>query len=186
MEPKSAQQQPISIKQWAAQTHPYGLGIILGVGRGTFAIDLLQTWSTSPGLYLCDPYIHIWKGYDEPENLSDKDHQLLFEDLRNRLQPYQNRYSIVRDFSNSFAITYKQTPGSPPTSLVYVDTIPQYDTIKRDLEDWWPTIGMGGVLSGPNYDRDAVRKAVHDFAREQGNKPVQLFTEPGTWFILKQ
>merc|ERR1712216_792502 len=155
----------------------YGLGIILGVGpRGSFALELLNEWRSSPGLYLCDPFIHIWKGYDEPENLSDKDHQLLFEDLRNRLAMFEGKYSLVRDFSSSFAVTYKGTPGSPPTSLVYVDTNPSYQNIYRDLEDWFPTLGPNGVIGGPNYQRDSVRQAVQDFAAK-GGLQVQLFSD---------
>lgn len=188
-EAKSAQSVQMSVSQYVANNHPYGIGIILGVGRGNLALQLLQTWQTSPGLYLCDPYIHIWRGYDSPDNLSDKDHQMVFENLRNQLQPYQNRYSIVRDFSNAFAITYKQTPGSPPTSLVWVDTMPTYVSITRDLTDWYTTLAPNGVIAGPSYETNEVRKAVHDFARSVG-KQVQLFgadMDPtGVWFIMKQ
>ena len=62
---------------------PRGLGLLLGVGKGFFALHLLQYWKESGGLYLIDPYIHVWKGYQDPENLSDKEHQLTFENLRN-------------------------------------------------------------------------------------------------------
>jgi len=158
---------------------------VLGVGKNPFSVELLQQWTTSPGLYLVDPFIHIWKGYDEPDwNLSDKDHQMVFEDLRTKLQPYQNKYSLVRDFSTSFAVTYKQTPGSPPTSLVFLDANPSYDSVKRDIEDWWPTLTSGGILAGSLYDRPSVRKAVHEHARLH-NLKVGLFLEPNTWFVLK-
>merc|ERR1712216_770978 len=160
----------------------YGLGIILGVGpRGSFALELLNEWRSSPGLYLCDPFIHIWKGYDEPENLSDKDHQLLFEDLRNRLAMFEGKYSLVRDFSSSFAVTYKGTPGSPPPSMVFIDTNPEYNAIKRDIADWWPTVAQSGILAGANYHRPDVKRAVHEFAQQQ-QAQVQLFLEPNTWF----
>merc|ERR550537_1306843 len=59
------------IGQLMMQVAPNGLGIVLGVGRGDFALRLLRDWRTSPGLYLCDPYIHIWKGYDDPNHSYD-------------------------------------------------------------------------------------------------------------------
>ena len=67
---------------------------------------------------------------------------------------------------------------------MYVDTIPSHESVLRDMRDWWPTLGQGAIIAGPNYEKDGVRKAVHDFARAEG-KSVQLFQEPGTWFIIK-
>lgn len=30
--------------------------------------------------YLVDPFIHQWRGYDDPANLQDNEHQMVFED----------------------------------------------------------------------------------------------------------
>merc|ERR1719408_949162 len=79
---------------------PRGLGVVLGVGRGDFALRLLADWASSQGLYLVDPFIHIWRGYNDPANIPDRDHQVLFEDLRNRLAPFEGRHVLVRDFSH--------------------------------------------------------------------------------------
>merc|ERR1719247_700647 len=92
---------------------PRGLGVILGVGKGDFALRLLSDWGSSQGMYLVDPFIHIWRGYDGPENLSDREHQMVFEELRNRLVPFEGRYVLVRDFSHSFAAMYQQGGNTP-------------------------------------------------------------------------
>lgn len=89
--PADVQRQNFSILDFLMSRHPRGIGIILGVGRNPFALDLLQNWHTSPGLYLVDPFVHIHQGYDEPENLSDWDHQRVFEDLRNKIHRFEGR-----------------------------------------------------------------------------------------------
>jgi len=33
-----------------------------------------------PCRYLVDPFIHQWRGYDDPANLQDNEHQMVFED----------------------------------------------------------------------------------------------------------
>mmetsp|Transcript_87310 Transcript_87310/g.151130 ORF Transcript_87310/g.151130 Transcript_87310/m.151130 type:complete len:428 (+) Transcript_87310:125-1408(+) len=172
---------------------PRGLGVVLGVGRGDFALRLLGDWGSAQGLYLVDPFIHIWRGYDDPSNLNDRDHQLVFEDLRNRLAPFEGRYVLVRDFSYSFAEVYHkggQTPGPP--SFVYVDANHAEQAVSRDLELWWPLLAPGGILAGSTYTDDAdgrirVRSSVDRFASRYGAKVYLTHDDvPPSWFIFKQ
>lgn len=163
-----------------------GLGVVLGVGHGDFALRLLAEWTVSQGVYLVDPYIHTWRGYDDPANVDDRQHQLIYEDLRNRLVQYEGRYVLVRDFSHSFAETYYrggQTPGPP--SFVYVDANPAEEAITRDLELWWQLLASGGILAGGSY-ADTVRSVVDRFATKQS---LQVYTTQDdatpSWFFLK-
>jgi len=165
---------------------PRGLGVILGVGRGDVALRLLADWTVSQGIYLVDPYIHVWRGYDDPANVDDRQHQLIYEDLRNRLVQFEGRYVLVRDFSHSFAETYSrggQTPGSP--TFVYVDANPAEEAVTRDLELWWQLLASGGILAGGSYS-DMVRSAVDRFATKQG---LQVYTTQSdalpSWFFFK-
>lgn len=171
---------------------PRGLGVVLGVGRGEFALRLLGDWGSAQGLYLVDPFIHIWRGYEDPANLNDRDHQLVFEDLRNRLAPFEGRYVLVRDFSHSFAEVYHRggnTPG-PPT-FVYVDANHAEQAVSRDLELWWPLLAPGGILAGSTYTDDAdgrirVKSSVDRFATRHGAKVYLTHDDvPASWFIFK-
>lgn len=171
---------------------PGGLGVVLGVGRGDFAMRLLNDWGTAQGIYLVDPFIHIWRGYEDPANLNDREHQMIFEDLRNRLQPYEGRYVLVRDFSHSFAETYQRGGTAPgPPSFVYVDANHAEEAVARDLELWWPLLAPGGIISGSTYVDDdrgrvKVRAAVDRFASQNGLK-VYLTQDdmPPSWMMMK-
>lgn len=74
------------------------IGIILGVGRGAFAKQLLATWR-STHVYLVDPYIHNFNDYDDLGNVDDMTNQLIFEQLRRELVPFEGKFTFVRDFS---------------------------------------------------------------------------------------
>ncbi|CAD7941175.1 unnamed protein product [Amoebophrya sp. A25] len=179
------QRHGLTLKQYLQQYLPHGLGIFLGVGRNRLPGELLREWSTSPGLYLVDPFIHIWAGYEDPANLSDGENQILFEQLQADLKPHENRYSFVRDFSHSFLVTYKGTPGSPPTSLLYVDNTQTKTAILRDLRDWWELVAQNGIAAGPQFhSKTEVKAAVEEFCRER-SLVAQVFSDNDTWFIMK-
>lgn len=80
------------------------VGVILGVGKGEFVSRLLKAWK-STFLYLVDPYIHIWRGYDEPSNVDDKTHQMIFETLRSQLVSFEGKHMFIRDFSSECMAT---------------------------------------------------------------------------------
>jgi len=171
---------------------PRGLGVVLGVGRGDFALRLLGDWASSQGVYLVDPFIYIWRGYDDPSNLNDREHQMIFEELRNRLAFFEGRYVLVRDFSHSFAETYLRganTPGLP--TFVYVDANHGEQAVSRDLELWWPLLASGGVLAGSTYADDAdgrvrVRTSVDRFASRNSLKVYLTHDDmPPSWFVFK-
>jgi hypothetical protein len=139
-----------------------------------------------------DPFIHIWRGYDDPANLADRDHQVVFEELRNQLQPYEGRYVLVRDFSHSFAEQYRRggtAPGLP--TFVYIDANHEEPAVTRDLELWWPLLAAGGVLAGSTYTDDndgqiRVRSVIDKFVSQMG---LHLFLthddQPPSWFVMK-
>mmetsp|Transcript_112434 Transcript_112434/g.223408 ORF Transcript_112434/g.223408 Transcript_112434/m.223408 type:complete len:395 (+) Transcript_112434:90-1274(+) len=172
---------------------PRGIGIVLGVGRGDFAISLLQGWPSVQGIFLIDPYIHMWKGYDDPANLDDREHQMVYEALRNRLTAFEGKYVLQRDFSHSFAETYRmggQAPGLP--TFIYVDANHAEKAVSRDLETWWPLVAPGGILAGSTYmDDDAGRIRVQSVVDKFASKNrVNVFLthddSPPSWFIVKE
>lgn len=172
---------------------PRGLGIVLGVGHGDFALRLLAGWGSAQGLYLVDPYVHIWRGYADPANVADGVHQQIFEELRNNLQQFEGRHVVVRDFSHSFAETYRSggvATGAP--TFVYIDANHVEQAVSRDLELWWPILQSGGIMAGSTYMDDArglvqVRRVVDAFVAKHGLQ-LHLTADDSpapAWFFVK-
>ena len=172
------------------QQQPRGLGVVLGVGHGEFVTELLESWNG--GLYLVDPYIHIYKGYDDPANVDDKTHQLIYERIRADLhKQYEFRHVIVRDFSHSFAEVWTKKNLPRPT-FVYVDGNHATEAVRRDLGAWWDLLAPGGVIAGSMYIDDpskriGVKGAVNTwFSQAHGGIPV--FATGGLypdWVVFK-
>lgn len=174
------------------QVQPGGLGIILGVGHGSFVLQLLNSWSG--GLYLVDPYIHIYKGYDDPANVDDKTHQWIYEQVRTELHKrFENRHVMVRDFSHSFSEVWISKSMPRPT-FVYVDNNHSEVAVKRDLEAWWDILAPGGIMAGSTYVNDApanigVKKAVDAWCSDSMHQCFVYTTANdsgrGDWIIFK-
>ena len=72
-------------------------------------------------------------------------------------------------------------PGSP--DLLFLDGGHLYDTVRRDLEAWWPKLRSGGTLAGHDYNapNPGVVQAVNEFVYAQ-----QLTLHLGvayTWWV---
>lgn len=169
---------------------PRSIGIILGVGHGEFVKHLLASdWNGA--LYLVDPYIHLTSGYNDPANVDDRTHQLIYENLRSELHTlYQYRHVFVRDFSYMFVDTWKEK-DMPAPAFVYVDNNNSEKSVLKDLGAWWNVLAPGGVIAGNMYLDDptlniGAKRAVDMFF---ANMPVQVLKTDDplqpNWIVFK-
>ena len=178
-----------SSELWSYVSSKYAnrVGVILGVGDGAYASSLLQVWKATY-IYLVDPYIHIWRGYDRAGNVDDKSHQLLYEKLRYQFTvAFEGRFMFVRDFSTEFANTYRKASGQPAPGFVFIDANPSYESVKADIAAWYPLLQPGGLMAGTMYVASdqtvGVKKAVDEFAA--GKTLRLLVIAEGFWALEK-
>merc|ERR1712228_1134800 len=166
--------------QFLEQNVGHAYGVLLGVGVGHVAMDLLKTWPAGV-LFLVDPYIHLRRGYDRDANVDDDTHQRHYEHLRNVLHDtpeVQGRYSFVREFSHAVPEVWREKNWGPSPRFIFQDANPSYGAVRADLHAWWPLLSNGGVMAGGNYSAMddgtvvGVRAAVDEFATERG---LQVF-----------
>jgi len=169
-------------------------GVLLGVGNGDKALQILQAWPRGV-LFLVDPYIHLRRGYDRPENVGDQLQQRMYEQLRFQLQgtpELQGRYSFIREFSFAVPRVWREKAFGQDPAFVFLDANPSYLAVRKDLQAWWPLLAVGGIMAGSNYTTQGdganvgVRLAVDEFAVQRG---VQVYftddAEP-VWIFIKE
>lgn len=67
--------------------------------------------------------------------------------------------------------------------LVFIDALHDHESVKRDIELWWPKVRTGGVLAGHDYNHKwpGVERAVSDsFSLME----VGVATD-SVWFVVK-
>ncbi|CAJ1409719.1 unnamed protein product [Effrenium voratum] len=183
-----------SLGAFLQQSYGAAFGVLLGVGEGARARQLLAAWPQGV-LFLVDPYIHLRRGYERPANWDDSAHQRAYDDLRNRLHDdhsVQGRYSFVREFSFSVPQIWADKKWGPSPMMVFHDANPSYGAVRTDLASWWPLLAEGGAFCGANYTAEGdgsvvgVKRAVDEFAESMG---LEVFvtddpTEPA-WILQK-
>jgi len=67
--------------------------------------------------------------------------------------------------------------------FIYIDADHKYESIKKDMNAFWPKVANGGVMAGHDFTGE-TEVAVKDFAREN-NLSQNLFRANMSWIILK-
>jgi predicted O-methyltransferase YrrM len=124
-----------------------GRGVEVGVFQGAYSAHLLSAWRGRE-LVSVDP----WEGADEAA-----------EQARRTLARFGARSVIWRSTSLEAAEQIEDAS----LDFVYIDALHDYDSVREDLEAWYPKVRGGGILAGHDYfDRGSkrVKAAVDDFA----------------------
>jgi predicted O-methyltransferase YrrM len=125
-----------------------GRGAEIGVMKGNFSAAILREW---PGreLLSVDPWEEV------PENADHARRNLAEFGERSRIMPMTSEAAarLVPDGGLDFA---------------YIDALHDYESVKRDIEAWFPKIRPGGILAGHDYPEPGVRAAVDEFFGARG------------------
>ena len=152
-----------------------GEGAEIGVAWGNFSEKILNG-SNLNKLYSIDPWVgNCYKRYFKAAN---------------KLSIFKERSEIIREASVQAATKIQ----NESLDFVYIDANHSYESVKQDLELWWPKLKKGGVFSGHDYINGqfpeglfGVKKAVDEFLEDK-NK-TKPFITPGfwpTWYFIKK
>lgn len=180
------------------------LGVEVGTQRGVFAAHILSQWPGS--LTVVDPWRHI-PGYQDTGNVSDMAQEnIRLEALARLDEAGRGRWLEMR--MPSLLAATRHGPQAN-FDFVYLDAMHDYDSVKADINSWWPHVRSGGILAGHDFIVDGwhlddepkqlafeghgtlfgVSKAVHEFTAEL-RLPLYV-TSPETdagyqsWLVVK-
>lgn len=82
-----------------------------------------------------------------------------------RLLPHAGRTKLIRLPSVEAAVLFP----AGAVDFVYIDAAHDHESVRADLEAWYPKLGPKGILAGHDFDdhpeHEGVRRAVTEFAR---------------------
>lgn len=161
-------------------------GAEIGVGDGSFALHIRTHWKGKT-LHLIDRWRHT-EGYEDVHNLSDDEFADEFLHVARTFSFIQS-VAIYRMESVEAAFLF----ADESLDWVYIDADHSYNSVKRDLEAWYPKVRHGGLFAGHDYFDGtiaegvfAVKRAVDEFAYQR--VPHVLTTNevwPKTWYWIK-
>lgn len=150
----------------------------VGTERGVFAEQFLHRWHGE--ILICvdtwSPYPHM--PYDRTPDMMMSVHLLA---------QFKYRAKLVRGESVALAPVIG---GYYRPEFVYIDGDHAYDSVKADIEAWWPHVSPGGILAGHDYmpgEHADVVRAVDEFAaaRKLTVKLTEDDCEYRSWWVEK-
>jgi len=169
---------------------PNGNGIEIGVKEGTYSSFILNNCPNLK-LYLLD----CWDQQDSKiYNDLNYDNLTHAENLKKTIQnifPHFKRTRIIKGYSEEFVNLFEDNYFN----FIYIDANHSYETIKFDINRWFPKLKKGGLFAGHDYldiyDKNkqqvfGVKQAVNEFAQEN-NLKIYITKEAiwKTWFTFK-
>lgn len=142
------------------------VGLIIRDHRGRYAEKLLVKTNERLSITLLDTYDHPLGRQREAEAIS-------------RLGKFGDRAEIVKMGSFGAISRFKDQS----LDFIYIDSNESYDSIKAEIDMWWPKAKNGALFAGYNYDvkkKKHVASAVHDFVKEKRQELFFTYEDSAT------
>ena len=125
--------------------------------------------------YVIDPFSGTGGGY---ENDIDVKNNTLFEKYNGNIEPVKSYIQTLVGFSYDLVDQFDD--GS--IDFLFIDGDHRYEGIKKDLQDWYPKVKHGGVISGHDYNEPScgVKQAVDEYFNSRA-RPYP----GGCWYLEK-
>jgi hypothetical protein len=186
----------------------YKVGAEIGSLKGEFSAEILKRWEGE--LYMVD----VWRSLDEEDYPDSSNHgkhspYMILSECVDRMAPFGRRAIMIRAFSDQ---AYKLFPDES-LDFVFIDANHSYDSVKEDINLWYPKVRKGGLVMGHDYlDMDwyndplflpngkdkhiydeygysgvfGVNPAVDEFCESRGYQVSKTNEWYGTWYFEKK
>jgi SAM-dependent methyltransferase len=159
----------------------------IGVQKGNFSEYLLKS-KTLTDLYLIDCWTPQ-ENYLDMANIHAYHQDFYYQYVINR---YMNddRVKIIKEFSIEACCKFEPNFFD----FIYLDADHSYDVVKKDIENWYKKLKIGGILAGHDYldgilpqGNFGVKTAVDEFTKKHNH---ELFItdeeEWKSWYFYKK
>ena len=143
-------------------------GIEIGVLKGENVFVLLDEVPSIEKVWGVDPY----SPYQDYETKRTKEDMNAYKKVAaENLSGFGERYELVEKTSKKAASAFKDES----VDFILIDSDHTYESIKKDLELYYPKLKNNGYMFVHDTHVEHVRNAVFDFKKEQKNRlPIQI------------
>lgn len=121
----------------------FTVGAEIGVEQGKYSEVLLKE---NPKLELSsvDPWA-AYEGYRD--HMTQEEMDVIYKKAVERLSPYSNRVTLIRDFSVGAADSFEDES----LDFVYLDANHEFMEVVKDIAYWERKVRVGGIVAGHDY-----------------------------------
>lgn len=155
-----------AIETLLRREHLPSLGAEVGVKEGRFIGHMLEVFPKLT-MYAIDPWEQQPGGN---EDYLEWDFNDIYQGYKKRTELYADRVLEIREYSNTAVNKVEDFS----LDFVFIDAQHDYDSVKEDIELWYPKVKPGGLFAGHDYNKtkfSGVVQAVDEFFIPFGGKP---------------
>jgi predicted O-methyltransferase YrrM len=146
----------VEVGTWKGMSAAYMAVEIINSGKN-IKFDCVDTWDFVPSQT------------EIPSHMFDN----LYEVFLKNIEPVKHQINPIKALSWDGAAFYKDNS----LDFVFIDAAHDYESVKKDINAWYPKVKKGGVISGHDYTWcDDVKKAVNEFF-----KGKTIYETEGCW-----
>lgn len=141
-----------------------GMGVEVGSFKGEFAKHISRNWNGK--LYMID----VWRELSDSEYTdasNNRDSMAIYESAMKNIDGFEDKTFMLR-MRGELA---KDLFVDESLDFVYIDANHSYDSVKRDIEDWYPKVKKGGLVMGHDY-------LPSNLYNDSTKKDIDLYTWP--------
>lgn len=122
--------------------------------------------------------VDTWEGSVEHQGWDILEDDGLWKDFQKNIEPLKGVITPFRMTSLDGAMEFKDES----LEFVFIDASHDYQSVKEDIEAWYPKVKLGGILSGHDYEYfEGVKKAVDErFGKDMKAKWGSWVHQKGT------
>lgn len=146
----------------------------IGCWKGTSTVcmaDKIKNSKKNIKFYAID----IFERYEQDDGVLET----TFEEFLQNIEPIKEYIIPIKGNSHEVYTQFEDQS----IDFLFIDANHNYESIKKDIELWYPKVKPGGVIGGHDYQFAGVGRAVNEFFA--GKKEVNLFyyTINSCWFV---
>jgi predicted O-methyltransferase YrrM len=149
------------VNKFDTGSHFVEVGAWKGMSACYMAVEIINS-----GKNIRFDCVDTWDYVDTSNEIDKSQFDELFNIFSKNIEPVKNNINIVKSLSWDGALNYDDNS----LDFVFIDAGHDYESVKKDLNAWFPKVKNGGIIAGHDYHYNCgVFPAVNEFFKDKGD-----------------
>jgi predicted O-methyltransferase YrrM len=143
------------VKKYGNGSHFVEVGVWKGMSACFMAVEIIN--SNKNIKFDC---VDTWEYVETSSEITKEKFEGLYNIFLLNIKPVKDNINIIKGISWEAASNYKDES----LDFVFIDAAHDYESVSKDILNWFPKIKKGGTIAGHDYHFNVgVYQAVNDF-----------------------
>jgi hypothetical protein len=143
------------VEKFPTNSHFVEVGVWKGMSAAYMAVEIINS-----GKNIKFDCVDNWEYIEEQKEIPLDMFDGLYETFLKNIEPVKHIITPVRELSWDGAKHYEDNS----LDFIFIDAAHDYESVKKDINAWFPKLKKGGIIAGHDYTWcDGVKQAVNEF-----------------------